>query len=123
MAIDSDETALAPPIRLAHKKFPEESNFVMKVSQPPAEVKFDVPLPGSKSAVPVKVPLVYTFPKESVAIELPLSALAPPIRLAHKKFPEESNFEMKISSPPTEVKFDVPLPGSKSTVPLKKPVV
>ena len=72
-------------------------SFEMKISKPPAEVKFDVPLPGSKSAVTLNRPVVYTFPDVSMAIEVPQSLLVPPIRLAHKKFPEESNFEIKIS--------------------------
>jgi hypothetical protein len=54
---------------LAQTKFPEASNLYMKISYPPAEVKFDTPDPGSKSAVPSKKPVVYPFPELSTAME------------------------------------------------------
>ena len=38
-------------------------------------------------------------------------------------FPEESNLEIKMSLPKADVRSAVPTPGSKSTLPLKYPVV
>ena len=54
---------------------------------------------------------------------LPTSLVAPPAFFAHTKLPEVSNFVMKISSRPALVRGKDPAPGSKSTVPLKEPVV
>ena len=55
----STATALAMsvlllPKLLAHKKFPAESNFDTKTSLWPADVRFAVPTPGSKSTVLLK---------------------------------------------------------------------
>ena len=43
--------------------------------------------------------------------------------MAHTRSPDESNFETNTSCWPSEVRLAVPEPGSKSTVPLKYPVV
>ncbi len=49
---------------------------------------------------------------------------APPIVFAQTRSPLlYSNFTTKISVPPTEVKFSVPAPGSKSTVSEKVPTI
>ena len=50
----------------------------IKISVPPAEVKLNVPIPGSKSEVPKKSPVVYTLSKTSIAIEFPLALPVPP---------------------------------------------
>ena len=52
--IDNPWSALVPPNCEAKTKFPEEFNLEMKISAPPFEIKFDVLVPGSKSAVPLK---------------------------------------------------------------------
>ena len=46
-----------------------------------------------------------------------------PAGSAAARLPDESNFETNTSVPPVEVRLTVPAPGSKSTVPLKDPVV
>ncbi len=112
-----------PPMLLAQSKLPEASSLLIKISSPPAEVRLNVPAPGSKSTVPANCPVVNTFPELSVDIEFPLSSWDPPILLAHKKSPLPSNLLMKTSSNPAPVRLNVPGPGSKSTVPLNRPVV
>ena len=42
----------------AQTKFPAASNLEMKISAEPAEVKLNVPAPGSKSTVPENQPVV-----------------------------------------------------------------
>ena len=65
--------------------------------------------------------MIYTFPKSSIAILFPTSLSAPPSCFAQIKFPESSCLQTNISIFDA-VKFKTPGPGSKSTVPLKKPV-
>ena len=68
---------------------PDESNFETNTSVAYGalcEVSSAVPGPGSKSAVPQvpKVPVVYTLPDESTAIERALTTLSSlPKLLAH----------------------------------------
>jgi hypothetical protein len=62
-----------------------------------------VPGPGSKSTVPLKVPVVYTFPEASTAIDLPWSWAPAPICLAHFKVWALVDFAANIS--PTERKI------------------
>ena len=52
-----------------------------------------------------------------------MSAEVPPKLLAQTRLPAESSFETKTSVPPVEARLVDPAPGSKSTVPLKDPVV
>ena len=56
-------------------------------------------------------------------MELPESNEAPPRPLAQTKLPEEFSFETKTSTLPAEVRVLVSVPGSKSAVPAKDPVV
>ena len=79
-----------------------------------------VPAPGSKSAVPLKSPVVYTLPDESSAIEVTVRL---PICLTHTRFPDESNFNTNVLLLLEAVRLAVPGPGSKSTVPVKDPVM
>src|ERR1043165_9847621 len=58
-----------------------------------------------------------------MAIEYPASFHVPPIVFTQTKFPDASNLEIKISENPFEVTGNIPGPGSKSTVPLKAPVM
>ena len=118
----SIEKPKIPPKDCAHKKLPEASIFCTKTSLlPPADVKLLVPAPGSKSTVPLKTPVVYTFPEASMLMELPVEV--PSKDFAHKKLPDASIFCTKASPYPADVKLYVPAPGSKSTVPSKRPVV
>src|SRR6218665_1406129 len=82
-----------------------------------------VPGPGSKSTVPLKNPVTYTFPAASVAMKLPRSMPVSPKAMAHWKLPAASSLEIKISFLPAEARVNVPAPGSKSAVPSKCPVV
>ncbi len=86
-------------------------------------VRLAVPAPGSKSAVFSKYPVVYTLPEASTAMPRPWSSFVPPMALAHTKLPEESSFCTKMSLSPALVRLAVPAPGSKSAVPLNRPVV
>ena len=82
-----------------------------------------VPAPGSKSVVSLKSPVVYTLPDESSAIEVTVRL---PIGLTHTRFPDESNFNTNVLSlhdAQPAVRLAVPGPGSKSTVPVKDPVM
>ena len=74
-----------PPIALAHKKFPLESSFCTYTSLFPAEVRLNVPLPGSKSTVPLKLSIVKTLPAASTAIEYPKAFSVSPKPTAHRK--------------------------------------
>ena len=56
-------------------------------------------------------------------MDWPMSPELPPKLLAQTRAPEEFNFETKTSAPPAEVRVLVSVPGSKSTVPSKYPVV
>ena len=49
-------------------------------------------------------------------MDRPTSVPVPPNPLAQIKFPEESNFNTNISVLPVDARFDIPTPGSKSTV-------
>ena len=95
---------------------PEALSLKTKTSLLPADVKFVVPAPGSKSTVLVKSPMAYTLPEPSAANPFPSSWPAPPMCLAHAKSPVELNFNTYASIVPTGVKFVVPAPGSKSAV-------
>ena len=60
------------------------------------------------------------LPAASIAMDAAtLSPVPAPSPFAQTKFPEASNFEMNASKIPTEVKLNVPAPGSKSTDPIK----
>jgi len=86
-------------------KLPIESSFKTYISSSPKLVRLDVPDPGSKSTVPVKYPVEYTYPPNPVEIELPVSFVVLPTLLAHKKFPDELTLAIKISLLPLEVKL------------------
>ena len=68
VAIENPSSVPAPPIAFAQTKFPEASNFEIKISETPLRVKLNIPAPGSKSAVPLKDPIVNTFPEASIVI-------------------------------------------------------
>ena len=94
------------------------------MSVPPTLVRLLVPAPGSKSAVPWKDPVVSTLPEASTAMLLPRSIALPPRCRAQTKLPALSSLETKMSwLPPALDRLTVPAPGSKSTDPMKKPVV
>ena len=57
-ATDSDWSSLVPPKLLAHTRFPDESNFDTNTSKLPFEVRLVVSAPGSKSTVPLNLPVV-----------------------------------------------------------------
>ncbi len=108
---------------MTHIKFPEASNLEINTSGLFTGVKFTIAGPGSKSAVPPKKPIVITLPEASKAIE---DAKAPPTPencLTQTKLPEASNLEMNTSLLPADVRLVIEAPGSKSTEPLKDPVV
>ena len=64
-----------PPIFFAQTKFPEASNFEINISSKPDEIKLTTPAPGSKSAVPINEPVVYTLPEASSASEYAISLM------------------------------------------------
>src|SRR4030095_5014413 len=75
------------------------------------------------SIVPVYLPIVYTAPVASIATDSPLLL---PIELvndfAQVNNPEEDNLSMNMEPPAVAVILNVAAPGSKSAVPIKKPV-
>ena len=89
----------------------------MKTSNAPFDVRLETPRPGSKSAVPLKRPRMYTLPESSDATSMAWSCDDPPKDFAQTSSPDESSFTTNVSSTPVEVRDSVPLPGSKSTVP------
>ena len=75
----------------------------INISQYPAEVRLEVPDPGSKSTTSAKIPVVKTLFDRSKAIDNPASSSYPPIPFDHENEPEASNFQTNISALPTEV--------------------
>ncbi len=67
-------------------------------------------------------PVTYT-PFASAYIPYPISVDAPPPRTAHINAPAAEYLAIKTSCPPEETRLKVAADGSKSTVPLKKPVM
>ena len=110
-------SAEVPPMDVAQIKFPAASSFCVKISKLPADIRLAVPDPGSKSAVSWKYPATYAFPKASEVMDCARSNELPPMLTAQIKLPAESSFSAKISLLPAEVRFKVPVPGSKSAVP------
>ena len=116
-------SCVAPPKVFAQSRSPFVSSFRKNKSVAPFAPKVLVPAPGSKSTCPENEPTRYRFPAASCASPRASSVPKPPILLAHSRLPRASSFVMKISRPPTAVRFVTPAPGSKSTVPLKVPAL
>ncbi|MEO5942471.1 MAG: hypothetical protein ABIP30_01090 [Ferruginibacter sp.] len=104
---------------------PSVSNFEIKIALPSkvgglVAERLYVPGPGSKSVVPLKLPVVYTFPLRSTYKEEMSVNLSPPNCLPQIKFPKESSLQINILSQ-VEFKLKTPGPGSRSIVFLKLP--
>ena len=127
----STATPLKPPpftfpTRFAQTSEPVELNLETYplVSDVANDVKVSVDVSaGLKNPVPVKFPTVTTFPDPSSAIPVGASPPVPPRCLAQSSAPDGSNLATYESVPPYEVRFVVPGPGSKSTVPENEPVM
>ena len=68
-----------PPAFLAHCTVPELLYLAINASCTPLEVRLTVP----KVAVPLKYPVIYTFPDASTAMALARSEPVPPALTAH----------------------------------------
>src|SRR6185295_20382667 len=91
----------APPILLAQTKLPSLSSLVMKASVPTGELRLNTAVPGSKSAVPLKCPVIRTLPEPSTTIAFGPSFEGPPNCTAQMKLPEASDLLTKMSGQPT----------------------
>src|SRR6185295_13033845 len=116
-----------PPRDLAHTKLPLPSSLLTKTL--PAAWRLNTAGPGSKSPpLGPHIPVVWTLPVASSAIPTPRSSPLPPSLPAQTKLPSVSSLQTNMSSVDkllltTLVRISVPLLGSKSQVPLKKPVM
>ena len=71
----------------------------------PALTRLFVAVPGSKSAVPLKVPAVSTFPLPSTAMALPASSPVPPSRRVQISAPAAEYLATNASVPPALVRL------------------
>jgi len=109
------------PTLLAQTRFPAVSSRETKASVKPALARFNVPAPGSKSAVPLKLPVTITESSPPSATSLARSLDAPPQATAQTKSPAPSSLQTNASLAPALVKLNAPPPGSKSAVSEKWP--
>src|SRR4051812_28820198 len=84
-----------PPICLAHIKLPATSRQEIKTLVDPFEPRLKTPVPGSKSTLPEKYPVVIMLPVALILTEYPSEekkSKPPVICFVQIKFPAASNF-------------------------------
>src|SRR4051812_28281442 len=90
-----------PPIRPTHSSCPAAEYFAMKTSESPTLVSCLTPLPGWKSAVPLKTPATMLLPVESTATAVASSISGPPSASAadsRRRGSRRSPMKLQISS-------------------------
>src|SRR5436190_15958641 len=84
---------LNSPNFLAHIKAPDALSFWMYIlGLFDFDIRFETPVPGSKSTVSTKVPMLKTDPASSSATQTARPVFLPPKLLAQINVPEEDSF-------------------------------